>query len=647
MSVAGQEAARVVEHPSFLDKTAHRAMAILAVVLAFFHVFTSITGLLPSMQQAYFHLGLVLAMVFLFKPLLQTDSGVAKASRVVDFGLALASLLVCGYVVVNFFDIAARGSGDPSELTVMLGLVATVLLLEATRRMIGWALPILALVFIVYAFIGPYLPMEIAHRGFSIRKLSSSLFVSTSGIPGTPLQVSATYVAIFVIFAAFLEKSGAGKFFIDWSYASLGRLRGGPAKVAVVGSSLMGTINGSAVANTVATGTFTIPLMKRSGMKPEVAGAVEAASSSDGQIMPPVMGAAAFIMVEMLGVPYAKIMEAAIFPAILYYLSLFLMIDFYVARQGLTGVPKHLLPDASQIFRQGWYLTLPLLMLIALLVFVGYTPIRSAFYALLATIVVSWVSREYRMGPKRVLEALQAGGRGMLEVAVACATAGIIIAVLVVSGLALRISSLLIDLSGGSLMLLMVLTMIVSLIMGMGLPTSAVYIVLATLVVPAMTELGVNPLAAHFFVLYFGVMANVTPPVALAAYAGAAIAKANANRTGVVAFRLALAGFILPFCWAYNPALVLQGSWTEIVPAVLTAVVGIVALAGAVQGYLFKQGATGLQRLLLAAGAILVILPDLATDAIGITLIGLAILLRYTLGGIPITKQQVMASSHE
>src|SRR5690625_1785997 len=225
MSVAGQDTARAVARPGFLDKTSHVTMAILAVVLSGFHVYTSFTGLLPSMQQAYFHLGLVLAMVFLFKPLLQTDSGVAKASRVVDFGLALASLLVCGYVVVNFFDIAARGSGDPSELTVMLGLVATVLLLEATRRMIGWALPILALVFIVYAFIGPYLPMEIAHRGFSIRKLSSSLFVSTSGIPGTPLQVSGTYVAIFVIFPAFLEKSGDGMFFIDWCYVSLVRLR--------------------------------------------------------------------------------------------------------------------------------------------------------------------------------------------------------------------------------------------------------------------------------------------------------------------------------------------------------------------------------------------------------------------------------------
>lgn len=627
------------EQRVFLSKATSVAITLLASLLAIFHIVTSITGLLPSMQQAYFHLGLVLAIVFLFKPLLVPKHGLGKALRMMDVVMAFLSLLVCGYVVINFLEIASRGGGDPSEMTIILGLITTVLLLEATRRMIGWALPILALFFIAYAFLGPYLPIDIAHKGFSLRKLSSSLFVSTSGISGTPLQVSATYVAIFVIFAAFLETSGAGKFFIDWSYATLGRLRGGSAKVAVVGSSLMGTINGSAVANTVATGAFTIPLMKRSGMNPEMAGAVEAASSSGGQIMPPVMGAAAFIMVEMLGVPYAKIMEAAIFPAILYYLSLFLMIDFYVARQGITGVPKHLLPNAREILKQGWYLILPLLILITLMVFVGFTPIRSAFYAILATVVVSWVSKEYRMGPKRILAALQAGGRGMLEVAVACATAGIIIAVLVVSGLALRISSLLIDLSGGSLMLLMVLTMVVSLIMGMGLPTSAVYIVLATLVVPAMIELGVDPLAAHFFVLYFGVMANVTPPVALAAYAAAAIAKGDATRTGVVAFRLALAGFILPFCWAYNPALVLQGSWVEIVPAVLTATIGIVALAASVQGYLFKQGATGLQRLLLAAGAISLILPNITTDLIGLGLIALAVLMRFVLGGIPIVKQ--------
>lgn len=620
---------------------------VLAACLALFHLTTSFMGTLPTMQQVYVHLGFVLAIVFITRPLFHGSQAVGKVRWVIDVPLLIMAVGVCAYAVLNYLDLSVRGAGNPSTIATVCGVALTLLLLEATRRMIGWALPLLAGVFILYAFVGPYLPMDFAHRGFGVERLAATFFVSASGIPGTPMQVSATYVATFVIFAAFLEASGAGQFFINWSYAVLGRLRGGPAKVAILASLLMGTINGSAVANTVATGTFTIPLMKRSGMKPEVAGAVEAASSSGGQLVPPVMGAAAFIMAEILGTPFSEIMVAAAIPAILYYFALFLMVDFDVARKGHNGIPRDQLPSARDIFRKGWYLPIPLVLLIVLLVFVGYTPIRSAFYATVAAFAISWVARETRMGPRRIIGALQAGGRGMLEVAVACGTAGIIIGVLMLTGLALRISGILVDLSGDSLMVLMVLTMGVSLVMGMGLPTSAVYIILATLVVPAMTQFGVEPLAAHLFVLYFGVMANVTPPVALAAYAGAAIARGSPSRTGVIAFRLSLAGFILPFCWVYNPALILHGNAWEITLAIATAMVGIVAFAAGIQGYLFRACATGLQRMLLAVGAVLAIMPGVWTDLAGIALIAIAVGLRFLLGGRPLPSFQQGSSALE
>ncbi len=620
-------------------------VGLLAASFSLFHLVTSYRGTLPTLQQVYVHLAFALVLIFLTYPTFDKQSRFSRARWLIDGPLALASAVVGGYVVVNFMEIAQRGAGDPSEMTVLLGILATLLVLEATRRVIGWALPLLAIAFIIYAFVGPHMPGMLAHRGFDIERLAATFYVSASGIAGTPLQVSATYVAIFVIFAAFLDVSGAGKFFIDWSYAALAWVRGGPAKVAILASSLMGTVNGSAVANTVATGTFTIPVMKRAGLHPNFAGAVEAAASSGGQIVPPVMGAAAFIMVEILGRPYSEIMVAAALPALLYYVALFVMVDFEVARQGIRGLPRHELPDAWAIFRSGWHLTAPLLVLIYLLVVVGYTPFKAAFYSALAVVVASWLSKNTRMGPAKLWEALRRGGTGMLEVAAACACAGITIGVLMLTGLALRLSGILIDFSGGSLFVLLVLTMLISIILGMGLPTSAVYIVLATLVVPAMTTLGVDPLAAHLFVFYFGVMANVTPPVAIAAYAGAAIAGGDATKTGFIAFRLALSGFLLPFIWAYNPALLFQGDWQEVAMAAVSAIIGVVALAAAIQGYLLRTHATWYQRLLLGAGALALIKPGLVSDLIGLGLIALAVLARFLLGAPAVVDRKLEGAS--
>ena len=603
--------------------------AAVAVAFSAFHIWSAFDGTLATLQQNYVHLAFALVLVFLTRAAIPAERTVGR--WMIDAPLIAASLVIGIYPVLHFLDIAERGAGDPTGLEVWLGLTAVLIIIDATRRVLGWALPILAIVSLAYAFLGPELPGIFAHRGFSIERISATLYLTTSGIAGTPLQVSATYVAIFIIFAAFLDVSGAGKFFIDWSHAALGWMRGGPAKVAIVASALMGTVSGSAVANTVATGTFTIPIMKRAGMRPAFAGAVEATASSGGQIMPPVMGAAAFIMVEIIGTSYTEVMIAASIPAVLYFLAVFAMVDFEVAKQGIRGLSRAELPDAWAIFKGGWFLVFPLVVLIYLLIVIEYTPLKSAVYAIAAVLAASMLGASNRMVPAKIWEAMRQGGLAILETACVCACAGIVIGILLLTGLALRLSGIMIDLAGGNLFILMVITMVVSLILGMGLPTSAVYVILAILVAPAMIEFGVAPLAAHLFIFYFGVLANVTPPVAIAAYAGAGIAGADPTRTGFIAFRLALAGFILPFMWVYEPALLMQGDAGRIVLACLSGVVGIVALAGALQGYLFGSNARWWQRVLLGIGALCLIKPGWVTDLIGVGVLSLVVASRFLL----------------
>lgn len=621
-------------------------VAVFAIAAAFsgFHLWTSYFGTLPALQQVYVHLGLALVLIFITRPAF--EAGRAGLRWIVDGPLAVASAVMATYAVVDFMAIALRGAGDATQVDVILGVIATLLVLEATRRMVGWALPTLAILFLIYGFVGPWMPGPLAHRGFDIGRIAATLYLTDSGIGGTPLQVSATYVAIFVIFAAFLDVSGVGRFFIDWSYAALGWMRGGPAKVAIFGSAMMGTVSGSAVANVVATGTFTIPIMKRAGLRPAFAGAVEAAASSGGQIMPPVMGAAAFIMVEIIGTSYNAVMAAAAIPAILYFAAILAMVDFEVAKLGIRGLPRSELPSAWGVFRDRWHLVLPLVLLVYLLVWMQYTPIKSAFICIVAVLVISAMRKATRPSLQKLGEGLRQGAMSMLEVAAACACAGIIIGVMMISGLALRLSSLLIDFAGGNLSVLMFLTMIVSLILGMGLPTSAVYVVLATLVVPAMVDMGVDVLAAHMFVFYFGVLANVTPPVAIAAYAGAGLAGAKSSTTGLIAFRLSLAGFILPFMWVYNPALISKGSGVDIALAAGSALIGIVALAGAVQGYLFGR-ARWYERLLLGAGALALIKPGIGTDLVGIGLLGIAGLTRVLIAREPFEARAPLASESQ
>jgi len=593
------------------------------------HIYTAATRPLGAYEQRAVHLAFALVLAFLLYP----ASGRSKKSggpSWLDVCLAFMAALCGGYLVVEYDQITAR-MGIPAISDLVVAGVMVLLVLEATRRVLGAAITIIAGAFLIYAHFGYLAPSVIAHQGYSLGRILSQMGLGTEGIYGTPLGVSATFVIMFIIFAAFLSESGAGQYFIDIAYGLFGRVRGGPAKVAVAASALFGTVSGSAVANVVGTGTFTIPLMKKVGYKPHFAGAVEAVASTGGQIMPPVMGAAAFIMSEMLGVPYIRVCVAAALPAILYYLAVFFMVDLEAVKTGLRGERPEDLPSVRRVLAEGWFYVVPIIVLVYFLAVVQYSPMRAAVYALVATIAVSFIRKSTRMSLPRLFETLKRGATGSLEVALACASAGIVVGVFNLTGLGLRLSSLLIDLSHGNLPVLLVLVMIASLILGMGLPTTACYIILAVLVAPTLVEMGVLPMAAHMFVFYFGIISAVTPPVALAAYAGASLAGAPMSQTGFTAWKLALAGFILPLTFVYGPELLMVGSWPDIVLAVISSSIGVFCLAASLQGYFIRK-ANIVERAVLFAAALLLIKPGIATDLAGLAGIGLIAAAQLLLG---------------
>ena len=594
---------------------------VIAVLFALFHVYTGGVRPLVAYEQRGIHLTFALILTFLLTPY-------RKGKRItwIEVALALISLGAGGYLFLEAEAIVDR-MGIPTKLDLVAGGIVVLLVLEATRRLIGLTITVVAIFFLVYAYFGYLAPIAVAHEGYSIERIVSQMSLATEGIFGVPLGASATFVILFVIFAAFLSESGAGQFFLDISMALFGRFRGGPAKVSVMSSSLFGTISGSAVANVMVDGWLTIPLMKKTGFRPHVAGAIEAVTSTGGQIMPPVMGAAAFVMAEILGVPYIKICVAAAIPAVLYYVALYFMIDFEALKSGIRGLPPEELPNARQVFSKGFIYLIPIVVLIYFMSVQMYTPLRSAVYAMVATVVVSFFRKSTRMGPTRILKTLERGAKSSLDVALACACAGIIVGVFNLTGLGMRLSSMLIELSQGNLLVLLLLTMVSSLILGMGMPTTACYIILAVLVAPAMIQMGVKPLAAHLFVLYFGCISAVTPPVALAAYAGAGLAQAPPTKTGYTAFRFALAGFILPFMFVFGPELLIMGHWSTIVVAGLTSIVGVFLLAASVQGYLLTR-TNVFERGLLFGSALFLIKPGLYTDLLGMSLGLLALVLQ-------------------
>ncbi len=590
---------------------------IVCICFSLYQLYTAAFGVFPAQIQRAVHLAFAMPLIFLLYP--ATSKGSRSSMNPLDVVLALLGTSVGMYMVIFYGDIMLRG-GLPTFADLFFGGMAVLIVLEASRRVVGAPISIIAAVFIAYALLGPYIPGVLGHRGFALKRILSHLYLTTEGILGLPLGVSATFVYLFILFGAFLHKSGLGKFFIDLALAATGHTVGGPAKVAVLASGLFGTISGSSVANVVTTGTFTIPLMKSIGYPAHFAGAVEAAASTGGQLMPPIMGAAAFVMSEFIGVPYIKIAIAAALPAVLYYLAVALMVHMEAKRLGLKGLPKDTLPDAKKVLREGGHLLIPIFVIVYMLVS-GYTPLRAAFVCIIATVVVAMMRKSTRLKFSGIMEALENGARSALGVAAACACAGIIIGIVTLTGLGLKMANGIITLAGGSFFFTLVFTMIASMILGMGLPTTAKYIILASMAAPAIQKFGVPPIAAHMFILYYGIIADLTPPVALAAYAGAGIAGANAMKTGWTALRLAIAAFLIPFIFVYNPSLLMiNTNVMEVIFVSATALVGAFCLA--VSGVGFWRGRlTAIERVAVFAAALLLIKPGLTTDVIGIVIV--------------------------
>lgn len=599
---------------------------VIAILMSAYHLYAGAFGTPEAMMHRSIHLSFTLVLIFLVS--MTSGEKQTRGKICLDLVLLFFTLLSLGYLFFNYEYVVTRYPYVQALTTwdFVMGVILTLILLEASRRVIGWALPITASVFLLYALFGNYLPGLLRHTGIPIETIIDQLYLTTEGIFGIPIGVSSTYVILFVIFGAFLEESGTGQFFTDFANSLVGGSKGGPGKISVVSSSLFGTISGSAVANVMVDGWLTIPLMKRAGFKNDFAAAVEATASTGGQIMPPVMGAAAFVMAEYTGISYVKICIHAAIPALLYYFALFMAIHFEANRTGLLGVPKEERPILRSVMLTKGHLFVPLAVIVYFMI-AGYTPMYACIYATLSVFVVALLRAETRMGPKKILKALEFGAKNMLPVAAACACAGVIIGVINLTGLGLKFTSLVLSIAGNSLIPALIFTMFAGIVLGMGLPTTAAYIVQAALLIPALIKLGVPTIAAHMFVFYFAIISAITPPVAMAVYAAAGIAGSNLWRTGLEAMRIGATGFIIPFMFVYGPSLLMIGSTTTIVTTIISSCIGVVALSAGLMGWFLKK-ATWLERLLLVAGALLLIKPGLYTDAIGLVLLVIVILMQ-------------------
>ena len=586
----------------------------IAVCLSVFVIYSMATIAIQEMKQFSLFLAFTLALTFIHHPL-QPKKPDSKGFLVIDIVLALLSFSIAAYIWIDYWEFIFR-VGIPTHLDIFFSIVAILLVFEATRRTVGWALLIIAFIFLIYTFFGQYLPPPLSHKGYGISRIVTTFFMTKNGIFGIPLKVTTHFIFLFIAFGSFFSACGGTQFFVDIATAIFGKMRGGPAKVSIAVSGMMGTISGSAVANTVTTGTFTIPLMKRIGFEPHVAGAVEATASSGGALMPPVMGAAAFIMAEFLGVPYVSVCKAALIPAILYYLAVFSIVHFYSLKIGIQGLPKSEIPAIKAVLYRKWIFFVPIFTLIYMLI-IGYSPRIAVLCALLATVVMAAFKKETRLGPSKLLQALADSGLNSVMIANAAITAGVVIGVVLLTGMGTKITSLVVSLSAGSLFIALPLVMLASLLFGMGLPTVVCYVLLAATVAPSLVNFGVPPLAAHLFIFYFGMLCMVTPPVSFASYAGAAIAKSDPMKTGWTAWTFALAGFLLPYMFVYNNSLLMEGPPLHIAFSFLTSLIGVICLGAGVIGYFLEKTRIH-ERFLLFAAALLLIKPGLFTDIAGL-----------------------------
>jgi TRAP transporter 4TM/12TM fusion protein len=567
---------------------------------------------------------LTYVMIFLVFPF-RAKSNTSRPT-VVDILLALVAAGTVGYWMYEYEALNYR-MGVENKLDIWVSIVGVLLSLEVCRRVLGWAITIAGIFFLIYGYFGPYFPGMVAHRGFGIERLASTLYLTQDGVFGVMASVLVTYVILFIFFGSFLQKSGVGRFFIDWPLALAGRSVGGPAKVAVIASGFFGSVSGSAIANTVTTGAFTIPLMKRAGFRPHVAGAIEPAASIGGMFMPPIMGAGGFLMAEMTNTPYIKIMAIAVFPAILYFLSVFIMVHFEAKKLKIKGLDMTDTPSASAIFKRHWYKSMPLVIIIAMM-FMGYSPGNAAFWATISCVLISQFDPEFRMGPKRIWEAIVDGAQNTLVIGATVGVIGIIVGTIALTGIGLKFSNIIISLSGGNLFLALLLIGFASLILGMGVPVTASYLIIAVLAVPALHTLGVSLIAGHMIVYWFSQNSNITPPVCVAAYAGAAIAGADPWKTGWTALKFSKLLYVMPFLFAYEPAMVLNASTLNIAEVYFAATMGTIAFSAWSMFYLLRQ-TTIVEWIIFGVGTFLCFKPDLLTDLTGIALISMVIFWQY------------------
>ena len=574
--------------------------------MALFHLYTAGIATMPITIQRAVHLTFAIVAVFILYP--ATKRAQKLRTPWYDWLLAAGAACAVGYIIFFFNDIARRGA-EPLDYEIYLGAAAMFFVLEAGRRVVGNVLPCMSIFFLLYCYFGSYAPGIFQIRGYSVSRIVQHMYLTSEGIFGLALGVSATFVIVFIIFGAYLSQSGGAKFFNELALALAGSRPGGPAKVAVVASGLLGTINGSSVANVATTGTFTIPLMKKVGYAPYYAGAVEACASTGGQLMPPIMGAGAFIMSEFLNIPYLTVAAAAIVPALIYYAAIFANVDFRARRCRLRGIPKDELPALGAVMKSDGHLIIPVLVVIITLL-MKYTPLRAGFIGIISVIAVSSLKKSSRMSLRDNIAALSEGARGALGVALACALVGFIVGTSSLTSLGLTISNNIIELSHGSLILTLIMSMTACLVLGMGLPTTANYIVCSTIIAPALIGMNILPIAAHMFVFYFGIMADLTPPVCLAAFTGAGIAGASPAKTGFTATRIAIASYLLPYCFAYNPMLLLHNiEPVEFSVLVISALLGVIVLAGAFEGWLGRD-LSAVERVITGAAAVPAIYHD-------------------------------------
>ena len=605
------------------DKVRSWLCRIIFIATSCLYLYTAGFGSLDEMVQRCLLVLVAGFAVFLTKPF-QIKGKRYVATRILDWVFAIAMIVVCVYIMSVWPARSVSTKAKP-QLDSIMGTIMIIVLLVATYKTTGWPLVITCVVFLVYALLGPYMPGFLAHRGYTWKRVAETMYVSTQSIFGVPAGIAATYIVCFVIFGSFLETFGAGQWFVDIAFAGAGRFRGGPAKTAILSSALMGMISGSPAANVVTTGTFTIPLMKRMGFKPHVAGAVEAVASTGGMFTPPIMGAAAFMMAEFLNVKYSTVAAAAILPAVLYYLSALLVVDSISVKEHLVGLPSNELPSVKQVMKERGLMGLPILMIIVVIL-MGWSPMKAAFWATILTFVLSFFSKATRPDVKRFFEALESGTKSVVSIAISCAAAGIIVGILQLTGLATRMSVQLVNLAHGNIYIAALLTALITIVLGCGMPPTPTYVILATCLVRPLTEMGASALSAHMFIFMFACVGALTPPVAITAYTAAAIAKSNPNQTGFTSFRMGIVAYIIPFIFLLNPAILLEGSGMNVVLAAATAILGVFCLTGAIEGYLLKYWSL-VARVMLGIGALMMMIPGMTTDLIGIGLVVVAFIL--------------------